>query len=330
MKSMAARDDNVAGWNWHPPLPIEGAPIFVFPLQPLRAARWFFSVGFLGSFLLPYVGSSLVAWVFLHPDLARCVTPEIGWMVEIFARNLGIMVLVAGGLHVYFHTYRRQGSAHRFDARELARDDPRFVGRSQVIDNIFWSCASGVTLWTASEILFMWAYASGHLPILAWDDSPVWFGLLFVVVPFWQSVHFYLIHRLLHWKPVYRSIHALHHRNVAIGPWSGISMHPIEHVLYFSSVVLHLVVPSHPLHVIFHLQFLVLGAVQSHCGYQDILVRGRAVFALGDFFHQLHHRYFTCNYGTDYVQLDRWFGSFHDGTSEATRRLTRHGRGRSG
>lgn len=36
---------------------------------------------------------------------------------------------------------------------------------------------------------------------------------------------------------------------------------------------------------------------------------------------QLHHRYFDCNYGDDAMPWDNWFGSFHDGTSEATARM---------
>ena len=37
-----------------------------------------------------------------------------------------------------------------------------------------------------------------------------------------------------------------------------------------------------------------------------------------DFFHQLHHRYFECNYGTVEMPWDRWFGTFHDGSEEGT------------
>ena len=37
----------------------------------------------------------------------------------------------------------------------------------------------------------------------------------------------------------------------------------------------------------------------------------------GGYFHYLHHRYFDCNYGNEGVPLDRWFGSFHDGSPEA-------------
>ncbi|WP_287307857.1 hypothetical protein [Mesorhizobium sp.] len=41
---------------------------------------------------------------------------------------------------------------------------------------------------------------------------------------------------------------------------------------------------------------------------------------MGDFFHQLHHRYFECNYGGTEVPLDAWFGTFHDRSEEATAR----------
>ena len=37
----------------------------------------------------------------------------------------------------------------------------------------------------------------------------------------------------------------------------------------------------------------------------------------GNHFHDLHHRYFDCNYGGSLVPLDRLFGSFHDGSPAA-------------
>ena len=36
------------------------------------------------------------------------------------------------------------------------------------------------------------------------------------------------------------------------------------------------------------------------------------------FAHYLHHKYFEVNYSDGMVPLDRWFGSFHDGTPEAS------------
>ena len=92
------------------------------------------------------------------------------------------MVLVAGGLHLFFYGFQIQGSRHKFDPRGQSRNDGRFLGRSQVWDNIFWSCASGVTLWTLYEVFFVWAYANGMLPTVGWNAHPVWFVLLFVAI----------------------------------------------------------------------------------------------------------------------------------------------------
>jgi len=311
------------GWTWHPPLPIEGAPIVVWPPRPLAALRWLVSFGFLWSLVLPFVGTSCLVWFLLQPPLADVATLALGWIALVWARDMALMLLVAGGLHWWLHVRRGQGTDRRFERRDLGRDDPRFLGRDQVVDNMTWSLASGVTLWAAIEVLFLWGYANGVVPMVTWDDSPAWFLALFVLIPFCQAGHFFFIHRLLHWRPLYRLAHAVHHRNVVIGPWSGISMHPVEHLIYFSSVLVHLVVPTHPLHLIFHLHVLVLSAVQSHAGFAELRIGGRPVVGLGDFFHQLHHRYFTCNYGTDYIAFDRWTGSLHEGTPEATRRLAR-------
>ena len=48
--------------------------------------------------------------------------------------------------------------------------------------------------------------------------------------------------------------------------------------------------------------------------------------ALGTFHHQMHHRYFECNYGNLEVPWDKWFGSFHDGTDEAHERMLKQRR----
>ena len=69
------------------------------------------------------------------------------------------------------------------------------------------------------------------------------------------------------------------------------------------------------------MQLKALEAVTSHSGFECLLVRDRNRMRLGDFFHQMHHRYFECNYGTLEMPWDNWFGSFHDGTDEADKRI---------
>ena len=95
-------------------------------------------------------------------------------------------------------------------------------------------------------------------------------------------------------------------------------MHPVEHALYFSSLLIHLVVPSDPIHVMFHLYNLALNPAVSHSGFEALVVKSKRQMALGDFFHQLHHRYYECNYGNQEMPWDRWFGTFHDGSAQST------------
>ena len=195
-----------------------------------------------------------------------------------------------------------------------------FSFQSQVADNAFWTLASGVPIWSAFEILIWWSMANGYAPTTTWAASPVWFVLVFFLIPIWESFYFYWIHRLLHTNLFYR-FHALHHRNTDIGPWSGLSMHPVEHLFYFGTALIHFVVPTHPVHLIAHLMFYGLYAITTHTGFEGLKIFNRKRVHLGNFHHQIHHRYFEVNYGTLEVPWDQLFGSFHDGTDEGKKRM---------
>ena len=151
--------------------------------------------------------------------------------------------------------------------------------------------------------------------------NPVWFVVLMLLIPLFREVHFYLVHRLIHWPPLYRAVHSLHHKNANPGPWSGMAMHPVEHVLYFSGVLIHWILPSHPIHVIFHLQHLAFAAGAGPFRLRRGRDQGRLHVKTGDYFHYLHHKHFECNYGNDLMPIDTWFGTFHDGSKEAKRRM---------
>lgn len=304
-------------WNHHPDLPIAVSPIMNWPPQPVAWVRWLASYWLaLSSIVMEFVAAWVVfAW--FQPSIEEMRSLSLEWIGQIWFRNLILIFLVAGGLHLWFYSFTAQGKKLKFDARALAKNNGTYTFRNQVLDNMFWSVASGVTVWTTFEVMYWWAMANRVVPQLVFTENPIWFALWFVLIPIWSSFHFYWIHRLLHWPPLYRMAHSLHHRNVNIGPWTGISMHPVEHVLYFSSVVIHFIVPSHPAHILFHLYQQGLNPAFSHSGFEGVVVSDKKRIAAGDFFHQLHHRFFECNYGTAEMPWDRLFGSFHDGTSAA-------------
>ena len=151
-------------WAWQPPLPLTGVPVFVWPPRILEGLKFLVSWAFLGSIIIPFGALAIGTWTFLQPALERCAEFEAGWILQLFARNLVIIFVVAGGLHLYFHVFKLQGTNRKFHPRDLERDNPRFLGNNQVWDNMFWTLASGVTIWTAYEVLYFWAYANDMLP----------------------------------------------------------------------------------------------------------------------------------------------------------------------
>ncbi len=316
-----------------PATPIQPAPVFVWPPQPLALLR--FAFGLPGYFLplnVLYMGLAILTWFALTPELSRMTTFQWDWVAIVYARNLGLTFLIYGGLHLRFYILKAQGTRYMLNRREPTAKQRHFLFANQVRENMFWTAGSGVLIWTAYEVVTLWAFANGYIPMLNWEAHPIYFVLLFCAIPMIRDVHFYFVHRLLHARVLYQSVHALHHKNTDIGPWSGMSMHPIEHILYFSGILLHWVLLSHPLHAIFHVQQTGLAPALGHVGFHKLLTKNANVYAIGQrYFHHLHHRYFECNYGGDgTVPLDKWFGSWHDGTPESheimnARRARAHG-----
>ncbi|MEM0934470.1 MAG: sterol desaturase family protein [Pseudomonadota bacterium] len=312
---------SLRGWNYTPNVPLQVSPVFRLPLSPLAIFQWFWSRWFLISERLILVGIAFAVMVWTQPPLEVTKTLSLDWIAQIWLRNVLLFTAITGALHLYFHHYRKQGDRLKFDKRPLSEKGKQFTLGGQVRDNMFWSLASGVTVWTAYEVLMFWAMGNGWAPVLTWAQSPIWFVALFFLIPIWESFYFYWIHRLLHWPPLYKRVHSVHHRNVNVGPWSGLSMHPIEHVIFLGSVLIHWIVPAHPVHILYHMQYLTLTAATTHTGFEGLVVKDKNRLALGTFHHQMHHRYFECNYGSLEIPWDKVFGSFHDGTEEAHQKM---------
>ena len=117
-------------WDYHPELPIEDVPVFVWPPRPLAALKYLVSRAYLLSVVLPFGLLAAITWAYLQPALTRCVDFEIGWIAQMYIRNLGLFALFVGGLHLYLYTFKLQGRALKFNPSELRRDDQRFFAQN--------------------------------------------------------------------------------------------------------------------------------------------------------------------------------------------------------
>ncbi len=305
-------------WNYHPELPSSDSSVFAHYNNPRFLIGWVRRNWLSLSERVLMALLAILLWYTLYPSLETARTFSLGWIIQIWAINMGLLLVIAGGLHWYFYMRKGQGKALKFDHRDQSRNNRSFLYADQVKDNMFWSLTSGVAQLTAFQVVTMWLMANGYTPLITLTSNPVWFILWLILIPIWSAFHFYWVHRLLHQPFIYTRVHALHHKNINIWPWSGMSMHPVEHFIYLSSLCIHWIVASHPVHLIFHVGFQGPGAAMTHTGYEDLLIKDKRKLALGTFYHQLHHRYFECNYGNQEMPWDRWFGTFHDGSQNAT------------
>lgn len=307
---------------------IDLPPLFAWPPRPLAAFRWL-TMGLLFPWGMLWIAMAILAGYFLTSDLSRMQSLQPDWVMLIWLRNVALLTLVAGGLHWWYYIRKGQELDTKFNNRWLVRDDDKFLWRDQTKDNMFWSIVSGVSFWTAYESMTYWWYANGHVVSPTIADSPIYFIVMLWVVFFWTTFHFYLSHRALHWKPLYDFAHELHHRNANTGPWTGISMHPLEHLIYFSVFLLWWIVPVHPIIIVLTGLFQGIGPAVSHSGF-DYLILGRSIrVTTGDNFHNLHHRFFHINYGNSMTPLDWVFDSWHDGSERGKAILKRRLRGRT-
>ena len=310
---------NNKNWNWHPKIPIENNPLYKFPFIFKKIIKWYIDMW------APISETAFclfiaILYYFLHPSLVLFKDFNSNSILKIYILNILIMLIVAGGLHIFFYILKKQDNNLKYDKKSIDKGK-KFTFEHQLLDNIFWSLLSGVTIWTLYQTLILWYYANDYINQINFNVFPFLFLAIFFIIILFESIHFYFVHRLLHFKYFYKFFHHIHHRNTNPGPWSGISMHPIEHLLYFSTILIHFFIPSHLIHILFHFMILTIGAVVGHCGFDGFLFKKKNRMPLGHFHHQLHHRYFECNYGTIETPLDVWFNSFHDGTEEATKKI---------
>uniref|UniRef100_A0A6B2LCL5 Fatty acid hydroxylase domain-containing protein n=1 Tax=Arcella intermedia TaxID=1963864 RepID=A0A6B2LCL5_9EUKA len=177
-----------------------------------------------------------------------------------------------------------------------------------MLHNIYYAIL-GCFQWTVWEIVFLYGFVNGRLPVVM--DSQLfssWYniaGLIFWILflPIWRDVQFYFVHRFIHVRPYYKFVHSLHHRNVYPEPFSGIAMHPIEHLMY----IVPCLAPSlyfglSPLILLWNGVHLMTSPAGAHSGYEDIFMNEQL--------HHIHHATFNTNFGGLGLPLDLIFGTF--------------------
>ena len=327
MSTLAEGARNSQG-EWIPDELPKPAPLFRNPLDCKEIFKSFFSYNGQITFTIKRLALAVVVWYFLTPSVEQAATLRLGWIALIYLRNVALLSIIAGRLHWRLYMRKVQGMKYKYTNKWQSTKDKKFLFGNQTWDNVFFSLVSGCGVWTAYEALFLWGWGNKLFPTLELAPNLALLIVVMLFMPYYQQAHFYFTHRLIHWRPLYKLSHYVHHRNLNFGPWSGLSMHPIEHLIFFSDALLFLLIPIHPIVVMYMLIGRGIGPAGGHAGYHKFLrksngsdekpMREYVYWGRGaDFFHHLHHLYFTVNFAGNNLPLDKWLHTFHDGSPEA-------------
>ncbi len=304
--------------DWQPTAHLEVAPLWSWPIRPARLLGWL--AGYVWPWNAFFLATTVLWCLLVLPPAEVRQQLAVGWIAQLLAANWLGVFLFYGAFELRLYVLRTQGQRFKYNGRFPA-DQPSdvFWFKSQNLDNILRSLFVSVPIGTAIEAGLLWQQAqSGH--DLSWSTQPGLLAVLILIAPLIHEVHFFVIHRAIHWGPLYRWVHAVHHNSINPTPWSSLSMHPVESFAYFGVAFWSLLMPESSWLPVFFFHMAAFGAIVGHIGFDRLELPGGAAPRTTSYAHYLHHKHFDVNYcdnGT--FALDLWTGSWHDGSPEGAR-----------
>jgi sterol desaturase/sphingolipid hydroxylase (fatty acid hydroxylase superfamily) len=152
-------------------------------------------------------------------------------------------------------------------------------------------------------------YRQGWTRIYLGLGSKSWayFFLSVLLVMAVHETYFYWAHRLLHWRPLFRRVHRVHHLSRTPTSWAGYATHPVEGLLISGNLLIPpLLFPVHPLAMGLYVVIQMIYSTLGHCGYDHFPRSFRRRWYLAwhntPSHHDAHHTHVHGNF-SHYVSL---------------------------
>src|SRR5437868_3648097 len=155
-------------------------------------------------------------------------TPPPLWdhVWEVFAADYVLhllrYLLMAGLAYLSFYLlFRRRVLSRKIQGPFPARAEMRREVLYSLASFAIFACAGVLTL-----ELDRLGWLRMYFPVSRYGWPYLWFSLAALI--FIHDTWFYWTHRLMHWKPLFRVMHAVHHQSHNPTPWAAFSFHPSE------------------------------------------------------------------------------------------------------
>jgi sterol desaturase/sphingolipid hydroxylase (fatty acid hydroxylase superfamily) len=142
----------------------------------------------------------------------------------------------------------------------------------------------------------------------------LYFILGFPILFLLHDTYFYWMHRLMHHRKLFHTVHLVHHKSVNPSPWAAYAFHPLEAIAEAGIFIIFLyTIPIHPMHLAVFFFFMIVYNVYGHLGY-ELYPKGFNRHWIGKWIntsvnHNQHHQYFRGNYGLYFTFWDRIMGT---------------------
>ncbi len=131
--------------------------------------------------------------------------------------------------------------------------------------------------------------------------------LALVILTFWNEIHFYIIHRIMHLRWLMKHVHHIHHRSVRPSVFSVYSFHPLEAALL--STVLVTIAPFYPFPAAALMLFPVVSILINFAGHSNyrLVLKSPKPWMLFATKHSAHHGKAGREFGFMTNFMDRLF-----------------------
>lgn len=201
---------------------------------------------------------------------------------------------------------------------ESLRLQQRLPGAPQVRREI-WMSLQSLAIFAAMGAVLFALYRAGRTSIYWGNQAGDWWyvPVSFLGCVVFHDAYFYWTHRLMHWRPIFKYVHAGHHRSIAPTPWAIYAFQPAEAAIQFVGIMLLVIfLPLRPLVFLAFLSYDTFINTAGHTGFEIAPRRLAECRALKWFntvaHHDSHHTHMATNYGVFFNLWDRLMGTFRD------------------
>jgi len=298
--------------------------LFDYQHWPLWARKTYDTIiGCHLAHLLDFSMALLCYFLVFLPTFPEAKEFRIGWISRVIGFNLAVEFTLYGFWHYMLYTSKHATHVKSKKFNQANQYEPK-TGKVGLLSSSTGNLqreilftTMGFLMSSAFQIVMTHLWAAGYIPVYLnfWAYPAYSIGWL-LFVTYWREFHFYWVHRAMHpwWNSkgglangdigafLYRHFHSLHHKSYNPGPWAGLSMHPVEHLIYYTVTLIPLFIVQHPIHFLYCKFHADVAPIGGHDGFAD--PGGNADY------HYVHHAKFDGNYGVPLVDFDRLFGTY--------------------